>query len=135
MCYVNCVQEKNPGPTTYQHSVVTPVKPAYQPFNSSASRVGSGIKQVLHNITEIIINGCYSNNNNQRIVQGESYHNDQHDIGHCRPGHYQHDVVTNRHVDVMGSFGGTATLKEAIVIKCTNGIRDHVSRNRLLCNV
>lgn len=55
-------------------------------------------------------------------------------IGHYRPGHYQHDIVTNRHVAVMGSFGGTAVLKEAVIIKCTNGVRDHVSK-WLLCNM
>lgn len=55
-------------------------------------------------------------------------------IGHCRPGHYQHDVVANRHVEVMGSFGGNALLKEAVIIKCTNGIKDQVS-NWLLSNM
>ena len=52
---------------------------------------------------------------------------------YCRPGHYQHDVVANRHVEVMGSFGGNAILKEAVIMKCTNGIKDQVSY-RLLCN-
>ena len=52
---------------------------------------------------------------------------------YCRPGHYQHDVVTNRHVEVMGSFGGNATLREAVIMKCTNGIKDQVTY-WLLCN-
>ena len=54
MCYDN-VQEKSPGPTTYQQAVVSPVKLAYKPFGcSAAARVGGGIKQVLHSISEIL---------------------------------------------------------------------------------
>ena len=40
----------------------------------------------------------------------------------------------NRHVEVMGSFGGNAILKEAVIIKCTNGIKDHVSNWLLYCS-
>ncbi|XP_065890903.1 ciliary microtubule-associated protein 3-like isoform X2 [Dysidea avara] len=40
------------------------------------------------------------------------------------PGHYEHDVVKNRHVEVMGSFGGNAQIKEAVFTKCTNGNTD-----------
>lgn len=54
MCYDN-VQEKSPGPTTYQQAVVSQTNPAYKPFGSSAAaRVGSGIKQVLHSISEML---------------------------------------------------------------------------------
>ena len=52
-------------------------------------------------------------------------------IGNFRPGHYQHDIVRNRRVEVMGSFGGTALLKEDVIIKCTNGIKDQVSHQLL----
>ena len=77
---------------------------------------------------------CHSNNN-QRIVQGELRHAIMISMMRsCRPGHYQHDVVTNRHVEVLGSFGGNATLKEAVIMKCTNGIKDHVSI-WLLCSM
>ena len=43
------------------------------------------------------------------------------------PGHYEHDVVKNRHVEVMGSFGGNAQIKEAVFTKCTNGNTDKVN--------
>lgn len=95
--------------------------------------MGGGLEQVVCIVYEIIITDCYSNKN-QRIVLGEFRHAIMINvIGHCRPGHYQHDVIRNRHVEVIGAFGGNTLLKEAVVIKCTNGIKDQVS-NWLLCN-